>query len=140
MKKFICILSFTLLMLTTIGCSGASDYEIKLINDYHAMRISAHNVKIFKEDAKDTTGKAPSIPPYYEDKEDDYNSESVEKIGQDDRYILAKTNKNMYYILDTEKETLFEYLSESEFEKYKKELNIDNDIELKDLDKYEKIR
>ena len=47
MKKFICILSFTLLMLTTIGCSGASDYEIKLINDYHAMRISAHNVKIF---------------------------------------------------------------------------------------------
>ena len=46
----------------------------------------------------------------------------------------------MYYILDTEKETLLEYLSESEFEKYKKELNIDNDIELKDLDEYEKIR
>lgn len=140
MKKFIVILSVTLLMLTMIGCTGASDYEIKLINDYHIMRMSANNVKIFKEDGKDTTGKAPSIPPYYEDKEEEYNSESVEKVGQDDRYILAKTNKNMYYILDTEKDTLLEYLSESEFESYKKELNIANDVKLKDLEEYEKIR
>ena len=140
MNKFICILNIALLMLTITGCAGASDYEIKLINDYHAVRMSANNVKIFKEDTKDTTGKAPIIPPYYEDKEDEYNSESVEKIGQDNRYILAKTNKDMYYILDTEKETLLEYLSESEFEKYKKELNIVNDIELKSLDEYEKIR
>lgn len=140
MKKFIVILSVTLSMLTMIGCAGASDYEIKLINDYHVMRMSANNVKILKEDGKDTTGKAPSIPPYYEDKEEEYNSESVEKVGQDDRYILAKTNKNMYYILDTEKDTLLEYLSQSEFENYKKELNIASDIELKDLEEYEKIR
>lgn len=140
MKRFIGILSITLLMLTMIGCAGASDYEIKLINDYHVMRMSANNVKIFKEDSQDTTGKAPSIPPYYEDKEEEYNSESVEKVGQDDRYILAKTNKNMYYILDTKNETLLKYLSQSEFENYKKELNIANDIELKCLEEYEKIR
>ncbi|MGL5711976.1 MAG: hypothetical protein ACRCXT_13650 [Paraclostridium sp.] len=138
-KKLLLII-IILCVFTLIGCAGPSDYEIKLINGYHAMRMSASNVKIFKEDIKDTTGKAPSIPPYYEDKEEEYNSESVEKIGQDNRYILAKTNKDMYYILDTEKEILLEYLSKSEFEDYKKELNINKDGELKDLDKYEKIR
>lgn len=140
MKKLKVSLSITLLMLIIIGCAGPSDYEIKLINDYHAVRMSANNVKIFKEDDKDTTGKAPSIPLYNGDKEEEFDSESIEKIGQDERYILAKTNKNRYYILDTEKEILLVYLSEKEFGEYKKELNISDDVNLKELDEYEKIR
>lgn len=70
------------------------DYRIDLINGYNVVRLSSNNIKIFKKDSKDSSCKAPSIPIYLENK---FISESVLSVGYDIRYILDKTNKNIYY-------------------------------------------
>lgn len=141
MKRIINKIVLILLIgLTTTGCSGAADYRILLINDYYVAKTSTKNVKIFKIGDKDITGNAPSIPIYHEGKEDEYEAESVVKVGQDDRYIIAKTNREAYYILDTKEEQVMEFLSEDEFNLKKNGLGISDDINLKSLDEYEKVR
>lgn len=128
-----------LLMVIMIGCAGAGDYEINLINGYHIVRTSANNIKILKKDKEDITGNAPTIPVYNESKDND-DLELVMEVGQDDRFILAKTSKELYYILDTHIEVLYKSLIKSKFEEVKNELGISNDIELKSLDSYKKVK
>ena len=116
------------------GCSGVTDYRIILNNDYYIAKTSANNAKIFKIEDKDITGRAPSIPVYNKENE----KESVIKVGQDSTYIIAQTNMDRYYILDTKEESVLEFKSEYEFNLKKKELGISEDVSLESLGKYKK--
>lgn len=86
-----------------VGYSGVTDYRIILNNDYYVAKTSVNNAKIFKIEDKDITGKAPSIPIHHEAHDEEYEKESVIKVGQDSRYIIAQTNIDKYYILDAKK-------------------------------------
>ena len=102
-KKIICSLCLGMIM---TGCSGVTDYRIILNNDYYIAKTSANNAKIFKIEDKDITGRAPSIPVYNKENDEEYEKESVIKVGQDSTYIIAQTNMDRYYILDTKEEIL----------------------------------
>ncbi len=120
------------------GCSGVTDYRIILNNDYYIAKTSANNAKIFKIEDKDITGRAPSIPVYNKENDEEYEKESVIKVGQDSTYIIAQTNMDRYYILDTKEESVLEFKSEYEFNLKKKELGISEDVSLESLGKYKK--
>lgn len=130
--KRITIIIFSMIILT--GCAGTTDYTANLNNDYYIAKTSAYNVKIYKSEDKDESGKAPTIPVYYGNDEE-FEKESVIKVGQDNRYIIAETNKDKYYILDTKEESVLEFSSKEEFEEKKNELKIPN-IPLEDLEEY----
>jgi hypothetical protein len=134
-KKIICSLCLGMIM---TGCSGVTDYRIILNNDYYIAKTSANNAKIFKIEDKDITGRAPSIPVYNKENDEEYEKESVIKVGQDSTYIIAQTNMDRYYILDTKEENVLEFKSEYEFNLKKKELGISEDVSLESLDKYKK--
>ena len=134
-KKIICSLCLGMIM---TGCSGVTDYRIILNNDYYIAKTSANNAKIFKIEDKDITGRAPSIPVYNKENDEEYEKESVIKVGQDSTYIIAQTNMDRYYILDTKEESVLEFKSEYEFNLKKKELGISEDVSLESLVKYKK--
>ncbi len=134
-KKIICSLCLGMIM---TGCSGVTDYRIILNNDYYIAKTSANNAKIFKIEDKDITGRAPSIPVYNKENDEEYEKESVIKVGQDSTYIIAQTNMDRYYILDTKEENVLEFKSEYEFNLKKKELGISEDVSLESLGKYKK--
>lgn len=134
-KKIICSLCLGMIM---TGCSGLTDYRIILNNDYYIAKTSANNAKIFKIEDKDITGRAPSIPVYNKENDEEYEKESVIKVGQDSTYIIAQTNMDRYYILDTKEESVLEFKSEYEFNLKKKELGISEDVSLESLGKYKK--
>ena len=134
-KKIICSLCLGMIM---TGCSGVTDYRIILNNDYYIAKTSANNAKIFKIEDKDSTGRAPSIPVYNKENDEEYEKESVIKVGQDSTYIIAQTNMDRYYILDTKEESVLEFKSEYEFNLKKKELGISEDVSLESLGKYKK--
>ena len=134
-KKIICSLCLGMIM---TGCSGVTDYRIILNNDYNIAKTSANNAKIFKIEDKDITGRAPSIPVYNKENDEEYEKESVIKVGQDSTYIIAQTNMDRYYILDTKEESVLEFKSEYEFNLKKKELGISEDVSLESLGKYKK--
>lgn len=139
-NRTIFFISIVLLVVNITGCSGASDYTIDLINGYYVSKTSAYNVKIYKKDIEDVKGTCPTIPVYHEGKEKEFESESVTTIGQDDRYILAKTNKDLYYILDTEEDKIYESLTKDEFDQIKKELGVSYKDKLKSIDEYKKVK
>ena len=112
--------------------------RIILNNDYYIAKTSANNAKIFKIEDKDITGRAPSIPVYNKENDEEYEKESVIKVGQDSTYIIAQTNMDRYYILDTKEESVLEFKSEYEFNLKKKELGISEDVSLESLGKYKK--
>lgn len=134
-KKIICSLCLGMIM---TGCSGVTDYRIILNNDYYIAKTSANNAKICKIEDKDITGRAPSIPVYNKENDEEYEKESVIKVGQDSTYIIAQTNMDKYYILDTKEESVLEFKSEYEFNLKKKELGISEDVSLESLGKYKK--
>lgn len=134
-KKIICSLCLGMIM---TGCSGVTDYRIILNNDYYIAKTSANNAKICKIEDKDITGRAPSIPVYNKENDEEYEKESVIKVGQDSTYIIAQTNMDRYYILDTKEESVLEFKSEYEFNLKKKELGISEDVSLESLGKYKK--
>ena len=134
-KKIICSLCLGMIM---TGCSGVTDYRIILNKDYYIAKTSANNAKIFKIEDKDITGRAPSIPVYNKENDEEYEKESVIKVGQDSTYIIAQTNMDRYYILDTKEESVLEFKSEYEFNLKKKELGISEDVSLESLGKYKK--
>ena len=70
--------------------------------------------------------------------DEEYEKESVIKVGQDSTYIIAQTNMDRYYILDTKEESVLEFKSEYEFNLKKKELGISEDVSLESLGKYKK--
>ena len=134
-KKIICSLCLGMIM---TGCSGVTDYRIILNNDYYIAKTSANNAKIFKIEDKDITGRAPSIPVYNKENDEENEKESIIKVGQDSTYIIAQTNMDRYYILDTKEESVLEFKSEYEFNLKKKELGISEDVSLESLGKYKK--
>ena len=87
-KKFILALNIILLMIGVVGCAGAGDYEIELINGFKVRRTSAEKVHIGSPEYSYDELLIPIL--------DDYEKgEFVEKVGHDnDRYIIAKTNFN----------------------------------------------
>ncbi|MDU7537627.1 MAG: hypothetical protein E7K67_11615, partial [Peptostreptococcaceae bacterium] len=78
------------------------------------------------------------IPVYNKENDEEYEKESVIKVGQDSTYIIAQTNMDRYYILDTKEESVLEFKSEYEFNLKKKELGISEDVSLESLGKYKK--
>lgn len=129
-KKIIGFLTCTLLTITMMGCSGLGDYSIELINGYSVIRASAE----YKSIVNTNDGNWAVVPiPDSSDK-----VEYIVQVGHDEqRYIVAKTNINLYYIIDTKEEVQYGPLSEDEFNKKKYDLKIPLSVILKDLDEYE---
>ena len=132
MKKIIYLI-LSILIMTLVGCAGLGDYSIELINGYKVVRTSAEVKTIINTN----DGNDIVVPPGERWDEGEY----LVKVGYDvQRYIVAKTNIDLYYIIDTkniQKEVVYGPLSESEFYKKKKELKIPSSLQLKDLDEYE---
>ena len=121
-------------MIGIVGCAGAGDYEIELINGFKVIRTSAQKVHI---GSPEYSYDELLIPIF-----DDYEKgEFVEKVGHDNhRYIIAKTNFNNYYVLDTKNVIVQGPLTKEKFVKVKENLEIPNTVVLKDLNEYKKIR
>ena len=121
-------------MIGMVGCAGTGDYEIELINGFKVRRTSAQKVHIGSSEYSYDELLIPIL--------DDYEKgEFIEKVGHDnDRYIIAKTNFNNYYVLDTKKAIVQGPLTKEKFVRVRENLEIPNSIALKDFNEYKKIR
>lgn len=134
MKKIGVIFSIVLLMMGMVGCAGVGDYEIELINGFKVIRTSAEKVHIGSPEYSYDELLIPILADY--DK-----GEYVIKVGHDnDRYIIAKTNLNNYYLLDTKEAIVHGPFTEEKFMQVKENAEIPESVNLKDLDSYKKIR
>ena len=134
MKKIGIIFSTILLMLGMVGCAGAGDYEIELINGFKVIRTSAEKIHIGSHEYSYDEVLIPLLADYDE-------GEYVTQVGHDnDRYIIAKTNLNNYYLLDTKEPIVNGPFTEEKFIQVKQNVKIPESVTLKDLDKYEKIK
>ena len=98
-KKIICSLCLGMIM---TGCSGVTDYRIILNNDYYIAKTSANNAKIFKIEDKDITGRAPSIPVYNKENDEDHNPENPGEIGQTGYAHQSGSTAHIIDIQDTD--------------------------------------
>ena len=134
MKKMRVTFTIVLLMIGMVGCAGAGDYEIELINGFRVERTSAEKVNISSPEYSYDELLIPLLT-YYEE------GEYVTKVGHDnDRYIISKTNLNNYYLLDTKEPIVRGPFTEEQFMQVRKNAEISESVILKDLDAYEKIR
>lgn len=134
MKKIRVIFSTILLMLGMVGCAGAGDYEIELINGFKVIRTSAEKVHIASPEYSYDELLIPLLADYDE-------GEFVTQVGHDnDRYIIAKTNLNNYYLLDTKEPIVYGPFTEEKFMQVKENVKIPESVTLKNLDKYKKIK
>ena len=134
MKKIRVIFSTILLMLGMVGCAGAGDYEIELINGFKVRRTSAEKVHIASPEYSYDELLIPLLADYDE-------GEYVTQVGHDnDRYIIAKTNLNNYYLLDTKEPIVYGPFTEEKFMQVKENAKIPESVTLKNLDKYKKIK
>ncbi|WP_297135329.1 DUF3997 domain-containing protein [Terrisporobacter sp.] len=134
MKKMVSVFTIVLLMIGMVGCAGAGDYEIELINGFKVIRTSAEKVHIGSPEYSYDELLIPLLADY---EDGDY----VTKVGHDnDRYIIAKTNLNNYYLLDTKKAIVHGPFTEEKFMQVKENAEISESVHLKDLDAYKKIR
>ena len=134
MKKIRVIFSTILLMLGMVGCAGAGDYEIELINGFKVRRTSAEKVHIASPEYSYDELLIPLLADYDE-------GEYVTQEGHDnDRYIIAKTNLNNYYLLDTKEPIVYGPFTEEKFMQVKENVKIPESVTLKNLDKYKKIK
>ena len=134
MKKIGVVFSIILLMIGMVGCAGTGDYEIDLINGFKVIRTSADKVHIGSPEYSYDELLIPFLT-YHEE------GEYVTKVGHDnDRYIIAKTNLNNYYLLDTKEPIVRGPFTEEKFIQVKDNIGIPESVTLKDLDAYEKIR
>ena len=134
MKKIRVIFSTILLMLGMVGCAGAGDYEIELINGFKVRRTSAEKVHIASPEYSYDELLIPLLAHYDE-------GEYVTQVGHDnDRYIIAKTNLNNYYLLDTKEPIVYGPFTEEKFMQVKENVKIPESVTLKNLDKYKKIK
>jgi|SRR5699024_6714761 len=134
MKKIRVIFSTILLMLGMVGCAGAGDYEIELINGFKVRRTSAEKVHIASPEYSYDELLIPLLADYDE-------GEYVTQVGHDnDRYIIAKTNLNNYYLLDTKEPIVYGPFKEEKFMQVKENVKIPESVTLKNLDKYKKIK
>lgn len=126
MKKIGVVLSIILLIIGMVGCAGVGDYEIELINGFKVIRTSAEKVHIGSPEYSYDGLLIPLLADYEK-------GEYVTKVGHDNnRYIIAKTNLDNYYLLDTKKIIVSGQVKEN--------AEILESITLKDLDAYEKIK
>lgn len=134
MKKIGVVLSIILLMIGIVGCAGAGDYEIELINGFKVMRTSAEKAHIGSPEYSYDELLIPLLADYEE-------GEYIIKVGHDNnRYIIAKTNLDNYYLLDTKEPIVHGPFTEEKFIQVKENAKISESIALKDLDAYEKIK
>ena len=134
MKKIGVIFSTILLMLGMVGCAGAGDYEIELINGFKVRRTSAEKVHIASPEYSYDELLIPLLA-------DEDEGEYVAQVGHDDdRYIIAKTNLNNYYLLDTKEPIVYGPFTEEKFMQVKENVKIPESVTLKNLDKYKKIK
>ena len=134
MKKIRVILSIIFLMTGMVGCAGAADYEIELINGFKVTRTSAQRVHIGSPAYSYDELLIPLLADYEE-------GEYVTKVGHDNnRYIIAKTNLDNYYLLDTKEPIVRGPFTEEKFIQVKENAEISESVTLKDLDEYEKIK
>ena len=134
MKKIGVIFSTILLMLGMVGCAGAGDYEIELINGFKVRRTSAEKVHIASPEYSYDELLIPLLADYDE-------GEYVTQVGHDnDRYIIAKTNLNNYYLLDTKEPIEYGPFTEEKIIQVKEHVKIPESVTLKNLDKYKKIK
>ena len=134
MKKIGIIFSTILLMLGMVGCAGAGDYEIELINGFKVRRTSAEKVHIASPEYSYDELLIPLLADYDE-------GEYVTQVGHDnDRYIIAKTNLNNYYLLDTKEPIVYGPFTEEKFMQVKENVKIPESVTLKNLDKFKKIK
>ena len=134
MKKIGVIFSTILLMLGMVGCAGAGDYEIELINGFKVRRTSAEKVHIASPEYSYDELLIPLLADYDE-------GEYVTQVGHDnERYIIAKTNLNNYYLLDTKEPIVYGPFTEEKFMQVKENAKIPESVTLKNLDKYKKIK
>ncbi|MEG1311850.1 MAG: DUF3997 domain-containing protein [Romboutsia sp.] len=132
MKKIVVIFSIVLLMIGAVGCAGVGDYDIELINGFKVIRTSAEKIHIGSPEYSYDELLIPLLADYDED-------EYVTQVGNDnDRYIIAKTNLNNYYLLDTKEPIVNGPFTEEKFIEVKENVKIAESVTLKDLDKYEK--
>ena len=133
-EKIGVIFSTILLMLGMVGCAGAGDYEIELINGFKVRRTSAEKVHIASPEYSYDELLIPLLADYDE-------GEYVTQVGHDnDRYIIAKTNLNNYYLLDTKEPIVYGPFTEEKFMQVKENVKIPESVTLKNLDKYKKIK
>ena len=133
-EKIGVIFSTILLMLGMVGCAGAGDYEIELINGFKVRRTSAEKVHIASPEYSYDELLIPLLADYDE-------GEYVTQVGHDnDRYIIAKTNLNNYYLLDTKEPIVYGPFTEEKFMQVKENAKIPESVTLKNLDKYKKIK
>lgn len=138
MKKIISFFSLIILAVSLNGCAGLGDYEIKLFGDYEIIRTSAEFVFLTKGE---TDWNEFLVPIYYDGLTEEEHPEHVIELGHDgERYIVVKTSKNLYYIIDDKESKIYDNLNKDGFDKKKKELEISDNVSLKSLDEYEKIR
>ncbi|MBP3932098.1 MAG: hypothetical protein J6D47_21310 [Peptostreptococcaceae bacterium] len=117
-----------------MGCAGSGDYEIELINGFKVIRTSAEKVHIGSFEYSYDELLIPILEDY--DK-----GEYVTQVGHDNnRYIIAKTNLNKYYLLDTKEIIVKGPLTQEKFVEAKENAKIPKSITLKDLDEYEKVK
>lgn len=117
-----------------MGCAGAGDYEIELINGFKVIRTSSEKVHIGSFEYSYDELLIPILEDY--DK-----GEYVTQVGHDNnRYIIAKTNLNKYYLLDTKEIIVKGPLTQEKFVEAKENAKIPKSITLKDLDEYEKVK
>lgn len=116
-----------------VGCAGASDYEIELINGFKVRRTSGEKVHIASVEYSYDELLIPILEDY--DK-----GEYVTQVGHDnDRYIIAKTNLNNYYVLDTKEIIVHGPLTEEKFTEVKENAEVLKNITIKELDEYKKV-
>lgn len=133
MKKKITFLSIALFMFLLVGCAGAADYEIELINGFKVVRSSAEKICIGSPDYSYDKVLVPLYTNYEE-------GEYVIQVGHDkERYIISKTNLDNYYILDTKDVLVSGPFDKEKFDITKEKIGIPESVELKDLDEYRKI-
>ena len=88
------VFSIVLLIIGMVGCAGAGDYEIELINGFKVIKTSAEKVHIGSFEYSYDEVLIPLLAEYEK-------GEYVTQVGHDkDRYIIAKTNLDNYYLLD----------------------------------------
>ena len=134
MKKIGVVLTIILLIIGMVGCAGVGDYEIELINGFKVIRTSAEKVHIGSPEYSYDELLIPLLADYEK-------GEYVTKVGHDNnRYIIAKTNLDNYYLLDTKKIIVSGPFTEEKFIQVKENAEILDSVILKDLDAYEKIK
>ena len=117
-----------------------SDFSAKLCGDYYIHRSSAHQISV---SPISWFGDTPIIPA------------KIVELGHDDRFIIAKQNHlklrgskhsymepnpglYSYWILDVSVPKAYGPLTEVEFEKKRKELDIPKKLVMKDINSYRK--